>query len=122
MHLVHLGVGVDLLTSMLQDITDDQTVFCATSRERRLAMAYESYKAWAEEAKVTDRAGQRLFTTSSLTNTKVVEVSQKVLNATACVPSTQRFASNLQVPGKQNIICLGINFFGTICKNIFCYT
>ena len=75
---------MDLLTSMLQDITDDQTFFCATSRERRLAMAYESYKAWAEEAKVTDRAGQRLFTTSILTNTKVVEVSQKVLNATAC--------------------------------------
>ena len=84
MHLVHLGVGVDLLTSMLQDVTDDETVFAAGSRERRLHMAWQSYRAWADEAQVSERASQRLFSTSILTNTKVVEVSQKIMNATAC--------------------------------------
>ena len=84
MHIVHLAVGTDLLAGMLQQITDDTSVFQARFREGRLGLAWEEYRAWAERAKVRDRAGRRLFTSAVLSNTKVVEVSQKVLNATSC--------------------------------------
>ena len=84
MHIVHLAVGVDLVSSMLQEVTEDKTIFSGQSREKRLAMAFDAYRAWAEAAKVDDRASRKLFTTAVLTTTKVVEVSQKVLSATAC--------------------------------------
>ena len=84
MHVVHLAVGVDLVASMLQEITEDRTVFPANSREKRLNMAYDAYKLWADQSKVPDLAGKKLFTTAILSNTKVVEISQKILSATAC--------------------------------------
>ena len=84
MHLVHLAVGVDLISSMLQEITEDCTIFNETSRDRRLGQAFAEYRAWAEEAGVQDRPSRKMFTTSILTTSKVVEVSQKVLSATAC--------------------------------------
>ena len=84
MHVVHLSIGVDLLTGMLQEVTDDTTVFQAPSRSERLSMVWECYHAWAEEGNVQDRAGRKLFTTGVLTNSKVVEVSQKILSGTAC--------------------------------------
>ena len=84
MHVVHLSVGVDLLTGMLLEVTDDATVFQAPSRSERLTMVWEAYVSWAEQAGVEDRAGRKLFTTGVLTNSKVVEVSQKILSATAC--------------------------------------
>ena len=84
MHVVHLAVGVDLIASMLQEVTDDKTIFPESSREKRLNMVYASYKLWANQSKVQDLAGKKLFTTGVLSNTKVVEVSQKVLSATAC--------------------------------------
>ena len=83
MHVVHLAVGVDLITSMLQEITEDQTIFDGTSREKRLSMAFDAYRSWAEESAVPDRASKKLFSTGILTTNKVVEVSQKILSATA---------------------------------------
>ena len=84
MHMVHLAVAVDLITSMLLEITDDASIFSQASRERRLLHVWEAYREWAEQLKVGDRAGKRLFTTGVLRNNKVVEVSQKILSATAC--------------------------------------
>ena len=84
MYIVHSAIAVDLITSMLQDLTDDRDIFDAPSRERRLEILWMNYRDWAKRAKVTDLAGRRLFTTGVLTNNKVVDVSQKVLSATAC--------------------------------------
>ena len=84
MHIVHLAIAVDLITSMLQDLTDDREFFDAPSRERRLEILWRNYRDWAHRADVADVAGRRLFTTGVLTNNKVVEVSQKVLSGTAC--------------------------------------
>ena len=84
MHLVHLAVGVDLVSSMLQEVTEDRTIFDEPSRDRRLGQAFAAYRSWAEEAGVQDRPSRKMFTTSILTSSKVVEVSQKVLSATAC--------------------------------------
>ena len=81
MHVVHLAVAVDLITGMLQEVSDNNTAVHGRSREERLNVVYQQYKTWANDARVEDRAGKRLFSTGILTNSKVVEVSQKVLSA-----------------------------------------
>ena len=84
MHVVHLAVAVDLVTGMLQEVSDNNTAVHGRSREERLNVVYQHYKTWANDARVEDRAGKRLFSTGILTNSRVVEVSQKVLSAGAC--------------------------------------
>ena len=102
MHVVHLAVGVDLVTSTLQELSDDRAVFDESSRERRLNVIYNQYIAWTRQTQVPDVAGKRLFTTGVLSNNRVVEVSQKVLSATAC---------------RYLIIWIAI-FLKSVCRNV----
>ena len=84
MHLVHLALAPDAITSMLLDWTDDTTYWNASSREKRLLQLWGSYREWCETAKVQDRAQKRLFSTSTLkSDGKYPEVNQKTLSATA---------------------------------------
>ena len=84
MHMVHLACAVDFLGSMLLEVTDDATVLPGASREKRLDVLWKDYRSWAEACQVGDRASRRMFTTAVLRNNKNIEVSQKILSATAC--------------------------------------
>ncbi|CAE7248892.1 unnamed protein product [Symbiodinium sp. CCMP2592] len=84
MHMVHLACAVDFLASMLLEVTDDATIVEGSSREKRLDLIWKDYRSWSEASQVGDRASRRMFTTAVLRNNKVVEVSQKILSATAC--------------------------------------
>ena len=66
MHIVHLALAPDTITSLLMDWTDDQVYFNETSREKRLAKLWKSYRECCESAGVTDRAQRKLFSTSVL--------------------------------------------------------
>ena len=84
MHLVHLALAPDAITSMLLDWSDDTTYWSESSREKRLKQLWGSYRSWCELAKVQDRAQKRLFSTTTLkSDGKYPEVNQKTLNATA---------------------------------------
>jgi len=85
MHIVHLALAPDTITSLLMDWTDDQVYINESSREKRLAKLWESYREWCESAGVTDRAQKKLFSTSVLRaeGGKYIENSQKILNATS---------------------------------------
>ena len=82
--MVHLACAVDFLGSMLLEVTDDSAIVQGASREKRLESVWKDYRSWAEASQVLDRASRRMFTTAVLRNNKVVEVSQKILSATAC--------------------------------------
>ncbi|CAE7220511.1 unnamed protein product [Symbiodinium sp. CCMP2592] len=84
MHMVHLAVAVDFLGSMLLEVTDDTTIMSGPSREKRLDLLWKDYRSWAEASQIGDRASRRMFTTAVLRNNKNIEVSQKILSATAC--------------------------------------
>ena len=84
MHMVHLAFAVDFLGSMLLEVSDDATIVPGASREKRLDVLWKDYRSWAEASQVGDRASRRMFTTAVLRNNKNIEVSQKILSATAC--------------------------------------
>ena len=70
--------------SCLLDWTDDETYIGGTSRDKRLASLWDSYRAWCDENNVVERASRKLFSVGTLTPdaSGFVEVSQKKLNAT----------------------------------------
>ena len=86
MHLTHLAIGPDSITSCLLDWTDTERYVGGSTRDKRLSSLWESYYQWCEGEKIGDRAMKRLFTVQTLKpdGSKFCEVSQKILNATAC--------------------------------------
>jgi len=84
-HLVHLAVAVDVITSCLLDWSDDRRFFNETSRDKRPTLMWNSYRSWCESQHfdLHDRASRKLFTTTVLKPDagKYVEVRQKTLNA-----------------------------------------
>lgn len=86
MHIVHLALGTDMITSLLMDWSDDRTYVSGTSRDARLENLWSNYRSWCEEQGIGDRAQRRLFTSSALKPSKgsYLEISQKILNATGC--------------------------------------
>lgn len=86
MHIVHLALGTDLITSLLMDWTDNQTYCSGPSRDARLAVLWNNYRIWCEDQRIGERAQRRLFTTAALKPAKgaYLEISQKILNATGC--------------------------------------
>lgn len=85
MHIVHLALAVDVITSCLLDWSDDQTFVWGSSREKRLTSLWDSYRKWCEIQKVSDRSSRKLFTTNGLKPDvgRYLDISQKVLSATA---------------------------------------
>ena len=88
MHICHLAVYVDVITSCLLDWSDSPSIFFnGSSREKRLTQLYENYLQWCESQSfdLMDRAGRKLFSSKILQPDagRFVEVSQKVLSATA---------------------------------------
>ena len=82
----HNAIGPDSTTSCLLDWTDTEQYVAGSSRDKRLSSLWESYYQWCEGEKIGDRAMKRLFTVQTLKpdGSKFCEVSQKILNATAC--------------------------------------
>ena len=87
MHISHLALVPDVLTSMLLDWTDDPRLWGCSSRERRLAEIWDNYKSWCDSQgrEMDSRAGRRLFTTAVLRPDagKYTDISQKLLSGTA---------------------------------------
>ena len=83
MHIVHLALVADVLTSVLLDLSDHGRWVAGPSRESRLDALWQSYRSWAERTDVPDRIERRLFTKGFLRTSKYPEVSQKIMNATA---------------------------------------
>ena len=50
MHILHLAIIPDVMGSMLLLLTDTLDVWNDVSREKRLGLAYESYRLWCESA------------------------------------------------------------------------
>ena len=98
MHLVHLALFPDAITSALLDWTDNQWYVEGGSRDKRLAKLWENYRAYCEEAHITERAQRKLFTTAVLKpeGGRYCELSQKILNATGARYMTF-WASSLSV-------------------------
>lgn len=85
MHIVHLAVATDAITSCLLDWSDNETLVGGSSREKRLTQLWESYFRWCEAQRLGERSQRKLFTPGTLKPDagQYVEVSQKVINATA---------------------------------------
>ena len=49
MHIVHLALGVDCMSSILLDLTDDgMNLIAGTNRDQRLKHVWDSYREWCE--------------------------------------------------------------------------
>jgi hypothetical protein len=49
MHIVHLALGVDCMSSVLLDLTDDgMNLIAGTNRDQRLKHVWDSYREWCE--------------------------------------------------------------------------
>ncbi len=87
MHISHLALMPDVITSTLLDWSDDQSYVAAPSRDKRLQILWDNYRWWCEDQRypMYDRAQRKLFTASVLKpdSGKYVELSQKVLNASS---------------------------------------
>ena len=112
MHIVHLALGPDVITSSLLDWTDTTEFINESSRDRRLGALFENYREWCEsqDYPMGERAQRRLFSTNTLKPDSgiYVELSQKILNATACrymlfwlASVANRFA--VQMPTDENM-------------------
>lgn len=86
MHISHLAVSTDMITSCLLDWSDDTRFFGEGSREKRLHQMFLSYRTWCETQgyDMAESAQKRLFSTATLKLDRYNEVSQKVLNAASC--------------------------------------
>lgn len=86
MHLVHLALGPDAVISALLDWSDCESHFQGASRDKRLESMWNHYRDYCEEQRIPDRAARRLFTVATLKPESIqyVEISQKILSATAC--------------------------------------
>ena len=83
MHIIYLAIVGDLLTSLLFDLTDDQTHFPGRSREARLEEIWNIYDDWCQRSDVPDRIQRRLFSTTFLKGGKYLDIPQKVMSAAA---------------------------------------
>ena len=85
MHIVHLALGVDVITSCLLDWSDDERLVPGNTRDKRLEWLWNSYWSWCESQSLSDRCQRRLFTSLGLKPEigQYLEISQKTLNATA---------------------------------------
>ena len=87
MHITHLALAPDVITSCLLDWSDDSSYFSGGSRDRRLNEMWQSYRSWCESQSypMSERAQRKLFTSSVLKPDQghYTEISQKVLNASA---------------------------------------
>lgn len=85
MHVTHLALGPDVITSCLLDWSDCAGYVDGASREKRLESLWKIYRSWCESCSVSDRAQRRLFTSNILKpdSGSYVEISQKTLSATA---------------------------------------
>lgn len=85
MHISHLALVPDAVCSVLLELTDTQAYFAGNSRDARLRALFDSYRLWAEQSEVPDRASFRLFTSAILVPSKgkFPEPSQRILSATA---------------------------------------
>jgi len=87
MHITHLALAPDVITSCLLDWSDDSSYFAGGSRDRRLNEMWQSYRSWCESQSypMGERAQRKLFTSSVLKpdHGQYTEISQKVLNASA---------------------------------------
>ena len=87
MHITHLALAPDVITSCLLDWSDDSSYFSGGSRDRRLNEMWQSYRSWCESQSypMSERAQRKLFTSSVLKpdHGHYTEISQKVLNASA---------------------------------------
>lgn len=85
MHVNHLALVPDAITSCLLDWSDDSSYVQESSRDKRLACLWESYHSWCESSNIGERATKRLFSSAVLRpdTGAYAEVSQKIINATA---------------------------------------
>ena len=85
MHVAHLALFPDILISVILNVTDTDRLVQGNSRDARLQRLWQSYRDFCENTKVTDRATRKFFLSTTLRGTgdKYMEVSQKVLSATA---------------------------------------
>ena len=67
-------------------VTQTLSIFMVLSRDARLQTLWENYRAYCEDQSITERAQRRLFSVQTLKpdSDKFVEISQKILNASAC--------------------------------------
>ena len=84
MHILHLAVIPDAVASVFLEYTDDESIFSGSKRDDRLEELWQLYRSWCEDGQIAERAQRKLFSTAILKNNQYVEISQKVMNATAC--------------------------------------
>eukprot|EP00439_Symbiodinium_sp_Y106_P038397 s8012_g4.t1 len=84
MHILHLAVIPDAVVSVFLEYTDDESIFSGSKRDDRLEELWQLYRSWCEDGQIAERAQRKLFSTAILKNNQYVEISQKVMNATAC--------------------------------------
>ena len=82
MHIVHLACLVDVVTSMLLDLSDTSFPWNGSSRDSRLEHGWRSYKAYCQRWGIKDRADRKLFTNEVMKG-DYATVSQKILRAAA---------------------------------------
>ncbi|CAE7299286.1 unnamed protein product [Symbiodinium sp. CCMP2592] len=82
MHIVHLACLVDVVTSMLLDLSDTTFPWSGSSRDSRLEQGWRSYKSYCQRWGINDRADRKLFTNDVLKG-DYATVSQKILRAAA---------------------------------------
>ena len=82
MHIVHLACLVDVVTSMLLDLSDTTFPWGGSSRDSRLEKGWRSYKTYCQRWGIEDRAERRLFSNEVL-KADFATVSQKILRAAA---------------------------------------
>ena len=55
MHIVHLALATDSMSSVLLDLTDDDAgVIEGATRDRRLLHLWENYREWSEASRLLD--------------------------------------------------------------------
>jgi predicted RNase H-like nuclease len=48
MHITHLALGVDTLSSVMLDVVDHPTLVAGTTKQRKLDVLWENYREWCE--------------------------------------------------------------------------
>ena len=124
MHIVHLALGIDVITSCLLDWSDDERLVPGNSRDKRLEWLWGSYWFWCEGQNLSERCQRKLFTAKGLKPEagKYLEISQKTLNAMASrymifwvASMSNQFAIWTQLDAD-----MYLGFFRTGCLNGLC--
>ena len=48
MHITHLALGVDALSSVMLDVVDHPTLVAETTKQKKLDVLWENYREWCE--------------------------------------------------------------------------